>query len=54
MDNLKQELELDVHKVPFDELYKRFSSNPDTGKKNIQTFLSFVYVYINKFRFFSI
>ena len=31
MDNLKQELELDVNKVPFDELYKRFSSNLDTG-----------------------
>ncbi|XP_045626229.1 sodium/potassium-transporting ATPase subunit alpha isoform X5 [Procambarus clarkii] len=31
MDNLKQELELDEHKVPIEELYQRLSVNPDTG-----------------------
>ena len=31
MDNLKQELELDVHKIDTQELYKRFETNPDTG-----------------------
>lgn len=31
MQGLKQELELDVHKVPLDELCKRFSSNLDRG-----------------------
>jgi len=29
MDDLKQELELDVHKVEIEELYKRFHSKPD-------------------------
>ena len=31
MDNLKQELELDVHKVPLDELCKRFGTHLDNG-----------------------
>ena len=31
MDDLKQELELDVHKVSLDELCKRFSTNLDAG-----------------------
>ncbi|CAD5122368.1 DgyrCDS10804 [Dimorphilus gyrociliatus] len=31
LDDLKQELELDEHKVPIDELYARFESNPDSG-----------------------
>ena len=31
MAGLKQELELDVHKVPIDELCKRFSTNLTTG-----------------------
>ncbi len=31
MANLKQELELDVHKVELDELCKRFSTNLDRG-----------------------
>ncbi|KAG0719288.1 Sodium/potassium-transporting ATPase subunit alpha [Chionoecetes opilio] len=31
MDNLKQELELDEHKVPIEELFQRLSVNPDTG-----------------------
>jgi len=31
MDDLKQELELDVHKVDLDILYKRFDTNIDTG-----------------------
>lgn len=30
MDNLKQELELDEHKVPIEELFQRLSVNPDT------------------------
>ena len=31
MDNLKQELELDVHKIDIDELMKRFGSNLQNG-----------------------
>jgi sodium/potassium-transporting ATPase subunit alpha len=31
LDNLKQELEIDDHKIPFEELYRRLQSNPDTG-----------------------
>merc|ERR1719283_671185 len=35
-DNLKQELELDVHKVGLEELYRRFSSNKDNGLSTTQ------------------
>jgi len=43
MDDLKQELELDVHTVEVDELYKRFSSKPtgltsDQAKKNLEEY----------------
>ena len=44
MDNLKQELELDVHKVPLEELCKRFSTDLHNGltvgqaKKNFDEF----------------
>jgi len=43
MDDLKQELELDVHIVEVDELYKRFSSKPtgltsDQAKKNLEEY----------------
>ncbi|XP_071517309.1 sodium/potassium-transporting ATPase subunit alpha isoform X14 [Panulirus ornatus] len=31
MDSLKQELELDEHKIPIEELFQRLSVNPDTG-----------------------
>jgi len=31
LQELKQELEIDVHKVPIEELYKRFTTNPDRG-----------------------
>jgi len=31
LNELKQELEIDVHKVPIEELYKRFTTNPDRG-----------------------
>jgi sodium/potassium-transporting ATPase subunit alpha len=30
LDNLKQELDLDDHKIPIEELYRRLQSNPDT------------------------
>ena len=44
MDNLKQELELDVHRVPIDELCKRWNTNVKTGltdaqaKENLEKF----------------
>merc|ERR1712038_1070071 len=44
LDNLKQELELDVHKVEVDELCKRFKTNiengltPDQAKANIEEY----------------
>jgi len=31
LDDLKQELELDEHKVPIEELFQRLTVNPDTG-----------------------
>jgi len=31
MDDLKQELELDEHKIPIEELYQRLQTNPETG-----------------------
>jgi len=31
LDNLKQELDLDDHKIPIEELFRRLQSNPDTG-----------------------
>lgn len=31
MDDLKQELELDEHKIPIDELYSRYSTDPNLG-----------------------
>jgi len=31
LNELKQELEIDVHKVPIEELYKRFTTNLDRG-----------------------
>ena len=31
MDNLKKELELDVHKVPIEELYRRYQTDPQVG-----------------------
>ena len=30
MDKLKQELEMDKHRVPLDELYARLGTNPET------------------------
>merc|ERR1712088_760605 len=44
LDNLKQELELDVHKVPVDELCKRWNTNiangltTDQSKANVEKF----------------
>jgi sodium/potassium-transporting ATPase subunit alpha len=36
LDNLKQELELDVHKIELDELIKRFGTNLETGLTSAQ------------------
>lgn len=41
MDNLKQELELDVHKVTMDELVKRFSTDLDKGLTTSQSKTNF-------------
>lgn len=30
LDELKQELEMDEHKVPIEELYERFGTDPNT------------------------
>jgi sodium/potassium-transporting ATPase subunit alpha len=40
MDDLKQELELDIHKVPVDELCKRFSTNIEQGLTKEQAALN--------------
>jgi sodium/potassium-transporting ATPase subunit alpha len=31
LDDLKQELDIDFHKISLEQLYQRFSTNPDTG-----------------------
>ena len=31
LDDLKKELEVDVHKISVDEVYRRFGTNPQTG-----------------------
>ncbi|GFG38088.1 hypothetical protein Cfor_10924, partial [Coptotermes formosanus] len=31
LDDLKQELDIDFHKITVEQLYQRFSTNPDTG-----------------------
>ena len=36
MDSLKQELEIDDHKVPIADLYRRLKTNPDTGLTSTQ------------------
>jgi hypothetical protein len=40
LDNLKQELELDVHKISMDDLVKRFSSNLEAGLTSEQAKLN--------------
>ncbi len=35
MDELKQELEMDEHRVPIDELYARLGTNPETVSMNV-------------------
>ena len=34
MDELKQELEMDEHRVPIDELYARLGTNPETVRSS--------------------
>ena len=36
LNELKQELDIDFHKVPLAELYQRLGTNPDTGLTNSQ------------------
>jgi hypothetical protein len=36
LDDLKQELDIDYHKISFEELYHRFSTNPDTVSTTAQ------------------
>jgi hypothetical protein len=36
LDDLKQELDIDFHKISVEELYQRFSTNPDTVSITVQ------------------
>ena len=36
LEDLKKELEVDVHKISFDDVYKRFGTNPNTGLTSAQ------------------
>nr|XP_002737354.1 PREDICTED: sodium/potassium-transporting ATPase subunit alpha-1 isoform X1 [Saccoglossus kowalevskii] len=36
LEELKQEIEIDDHKIPFDELYARYQTNPNTGLTTAQ------------------
>lgn len=41
MNELKQELDIDDHKIPIEELYQRLGTNPETVN-----FLSFVCPFV--------
>lgn len=47
LDDLKQELDIDYHKISLEELYQRFSTNPDTVSTTVQ-----IIVYSLHFFFF--
>jgi len=36
LEDLKKELEVDIHKLPVDEVYRRFGTNPNTGLTSSQ------------------
>lgn len=44
MDSLKQELEIDDHKIPIADLYRRLKTNPDTVGN------SFIYCFVVRAR----
>ena len=46
MDELKQELEMDEHRVPLDELYARLGTNPETVS-TVTTAVAFLPVLIS-------
>lgn len=50
LDDLKQELDIDYHKITVEELYQRFGTHPDTVIKLI---LFFPYSCIINLRSFS-
>lgn len=48
LDDLKQELDIDFHKITPEELYQRFQTHPD----NVNLFFSIRFICINiKFSF---
>jgi len=40
LDDLKQELDIDFHKISLEQLYQRFSTNPDTVSMTVQQTLN--------------
>lgn len=36
LDDLKQELDIDFHKISLEQLYQRFSTNPDTVSMTVR------------------
>jgi hypothetical protein len=46
LDDLKQELDIDFHKISLEQLYQRFSSNPDTVSMTAQLSVNYCFHYI--------
>jgi hypothetical protein len=42
LDDLKQELDIDYHKITLEELFQRFSTNPDTVSRTFSKQCIFV------------
>ncbi len=43
MDELKQELEMDEHRIPIEELYARLGTNPDSVSSPSQNSIPILY-----------
>lgn len=49
LDDLKQELDIDYHKISVEELYQRFSTNPDTVSTTVQTTVYSLHLFFTLF-----
>lgn len=52
LDDLKQELDIDYHKISVEELYQRFSTNPDTVSMTVQNIWHIFCLLLNGIQFF--
>ena len=56
LDDLKQELDIDFHKISLEQLYQRFSTNPDTVSITVKLTVNCcsLYFYCIEFRFVAL